>query len=250
MFNREEQVFAPLLPNFTRPLTDNDAKGWKPHKNLKQWYDNESKLLSVSTKTSRNDVVIVSEYEIIKDSANVHITYNIKPDGVIKVDYELKASTDLPNIPKVGMQMGINNNFRQISWYGKGELENYVDRSSGFPVERYSLTLKDFIEPYVRPQENGNRTEVRWLASTTENKNKGVLVVGNQPLSMSVWPGYLTLNIDLKQMGIGGNDSWSSVGAPIEKYQIQAKDYKYSFYLVPFNFNKGGLDRILDKFQY
>ncbi|MFL1012169.1 glycoside hydrolase family 2 TIM barrel-domain containing protein [Flavisericum labens] len=269
VYQGEEQVFAPLLANFTRPFTDNDSKGWKPHKKLKQWYDNEPKLLSVSNKTSGNDVVVVSKYEMLKDSANVDITYNIKPDGVIKVDYELKASTDLPNIPKVGMHMGIKNDFRQISWFGKGELENYADRNQGFFVERYSLPLNDFIEPYVRPQENGNRTQVRWMAATTSNKNEGFLVVNvNQPLSMSVWPyteenfneakhtfdlknpGYLTLNIDLKQMGIGGNDSWSPIGAPMEKYQIPSKNYEYSFYIVPFNSDSSGLDEALKKFMY
>ncbi len=268
LFKGEEQIFAPLLPNFTRPLTDNDAKGWKPHKKLKPWYDNEPKLISISSKSSENDVIIVSKYEIIKDSASVNITYNVKPDGIIKVDYQLNASPDLPNLPKVGMQMGIKDDFRQISWYGKGELENYVDRSFGFPIARYSLPLNHFMEPYVRPQENGNRTEVRWLASTTETKNKGILVVGNQPLSMSVWPytedninearhtydlkesGYLTLNIDLIQMGIGGNDSWSPVGAPMEKYQIPSKNYEYSFYITPFQSNKSGLEKTLEKFKY
>jgi len=268
VYQGEEQVFAPLLPNFTRPFTDNDSKGWKPHKTLKHWYNNQPLLTSVKTKKLGNDVVVVSNYEMIKDSAQVHVTYNIKPNGIIKVDYELKALEALPNIPKVGMQMGIKNEFKQISWYGKGEVENYVDRNHGFFAERYSLTLDEFIEPYVRPQENGNRTEVRWLASTTNTKNEGMLVVGNQPLSMSVWPytqeninearhtydlknpGYLTLNIDLKQIGIGGNDSWSPVSAPLEKYQIPSKNYEYSFYIVPFNLNKDGLNTTLKKFQY
>ncbi|WP_435132748.1 glycoside hydrolase family 2 TIM barrel-domain containing protein [Formosa sp. A9] len=268
VFKGEEQVFTPLLPSFTRPLTDNDRKGWKPHKNLKQWYDNEPKLISISSESSENDVVIVSKYEMIKDSASVNITYHVKPDGVIKVDYQLKASTELPNIPKIGMQMGIKDDFRQISWYGKGELENYIDRSFGFQIESYSLSLDDFMEPYVMPQENGNRTEVRWLASTTKTKNKGILVVGNQPLSMSVWPytednineakhtydlkesGYLTLNIDLIQMGIGGNDSWSPVGAPMEKYQIPSKNHEYSFYITPFQSSQSGLEKTLEKFKY
>ncbi|WMI66232.1 glycoside hydrolase family 2 TIM barrel-domain containing protein [Aestuariibaculum sp. YM273] len=268
VFNGKEQVFAPLLPNFTRPFTDNDSKGWKPHKVLKQWYDNKPVLTSLKTEQSGNDVVVISNYEMIKDSASVSVTYNIKPSGLIKVDYKLSASTDLPNLPKVGMQMGIKDDFRQISWYGKGEMENYIDRNHGFFVERYSLRLDEFMEPYVRPQENGNRTDVRWLAGTTSTKNEGLLVVANQqPLSMSVWPyteenineakhtydlkesGYLTVNIDLIQMGIGGNDSWSPVGAPMEKYQIPSKDYEYSFYLLPFK-GKDGLNKTLDKFQY
>ena len=165
--------------------------------------------------------------------------------------------------------MGIKNEFEEISWFGKGELENYVDRNHGFFVEQYSLPIEEFMEPYVRPQENGNRTEVRWMACTTENQNEGLLIVNvNNPLSMSVWPytqenineakhtydlvdsGYLTLNIDLKQMGIGGNDSWSPVSAPLEKYQIPSKNYQYSFYMVPFHSAKASLEKNIKKFQY
>ncbi|WP_308991005.1 glycoside hydrolase family 2 TIM barrel-domain containing protein [Mariniflexile litorale] len=268
IFKGKEQVFAPLLPNFTRPLTDNDRKGWKPHRVLKQWYENEPKLTSVKTEKSGNNVLVISDYEVIKDSAQVTISYTIKSDGVIKVNYHLKASEGLPNIPKVGMQMGVQNKFNQMSWYGKGELENYTDRNHGFPIQQYGLPLKDFTEPYVMPQENGNRTDVRWMACTTSNKNEGFLVVGSQPLSMSVWPytqenlneakhtfdlvdaGYLTLNIDLIQMGIGGNDSWSPVGAPMEKYQIPSKDYQYGFYIVPFQLSKNGVEKTLEKFSY
>ncbi|WNH11454.1 glycoside hydrolase family 2 TIM barrel-domain containing protein [Thalassobellus suaedae] len=269
VFKGEEQVFAPLLPNFTRPLTDNDRKGWKPHKVLKAWYENKPKLTSVNTEKLENNVLVVSNYEVIKDSASVSVTYIIKPDGLIKVEYQLKASEALPNIPKVGMQMGIKNEFKQISWYGKGELENYIDRNHGFPVERYSLPLEKFTEPYVMPQENGNRTEVRWMAFTEQNKNEGLLVVNHeQLLSMSVWPytqenlneakhtydlvnpGYLTVNIDLKQMGVGGNDSWSPVSAPLEKYQIPSKNYEYSFYILPFRSAKASLEKNLKKFQY
>jgi beta-galactosidase len=265
VFNGEEQIYAPLLPNFTRPFTDNDSKGWKPKKVLKPWYDHQPTLTSIATKKVAQDIRVTSVYEVVRDSARVSVMYHVKPNGVVKVEYHLTASKDLPNIPKVGMQMGIKNNIKQISWYGKGELENYVDRNHGFFVERYSLTLDKFIEPYVRPQENGNRTEVRWMAASTISKNKGILVVGEQPLSMSVWPyteknineakhtydlknsGYLTLNIDLIQMGIGGNDSWSPVAAPLEKYQIPSKDYKYSFYITPFGKD---LSKTLKKFNY
>ncbi|WP_370479472.1 glycoside hydrolase family 2 TIM barrel-domain containing protein [Tamlana flava] len=269
VFHGKEQVFAPLMPNFTRPLTDNDAKGWKPNKILKPWYEAKPKLKSVNYLKTEKGIIFHTVHEVIKDSASVIVEYGIKPDGVINVAVGLIASNELPNIPKVGIQMGIQDELRQISWYGKGELENYVDRSFGFPIRRYSLPLEDFTEPYVRPQENGNRTEVRWLAATTPNENEGLLVVSkNEPLSMSIWPytqenlneakhtfdlkesGYLTLNIDLKQMGIGGNDSWSPVGAPMEKYQIGSKDYDYSFYLLPFKLNKNGLNKTLSEFHY
>ncbi|MFD0990043.1 glycoside hydrolase family 2 TIM barrel-domain containing protein [Mariniflexile jejuense] len=269
VFNGKEQVFAPLLPNFTRPLTDNDKKGWKPQKVLKPWYEAKPILKSIKTEKLGNEVLIISNYEVIKDSAQVTVSYTIKPDGIIKVDYQLKASEALPNIPKVGMQMGIKNDFKQISWYGKGALENYIDRNHGFPIECYSLPLEKFTEPYVMPQENGNRTDVRWMSFSTQNKNEGLLVMSkNQALCMSAWAntqknineakhtfdlidaGFLTVNIDLIQMGIGGNDSWSPVAAPLETYQIPSKNYEYGFYIVPFKSNKEGLKSTLDKFQY
>ncbi|MDW8849448.1 glycoside hydrolase family 2 TIM barrel-domain containing protein [Flavobacterium sp. MMLR14_040] len=268
-FNNDEQVFAPLLPNFTRPLTDNDRKGWKPHKVLKQWYNAVPKLMDVEMEKSDNEIKISSKYEVIKDSAQVYVDYVINSSGIIVVNYKLQANKKLPNIPKVGMQMGVQRQFDQISWYGKGELENYCDRSFGFTVARYSLPINQFTEPYIKPQENGNRTEVRWMSLTNPSKNKGLLILTeDKVLQMSAWPytqanlneakhtfdlkdpGFLTLNIDLLQMGVGGNDSWSPVARPIEKYEIPSGDYEYSFYLVPFSATKNGLEENLKKFKY
>jgi beta-galactosidase len=268
-FNNEEQVFAPLLPNFTRPMTDNDRKGWKPNKVLKQWYTAVPKLVGVTMEKSDNEIKISSNYEVIKDSAQVRVDYVIKSNGIVVVNYKLQANKKLPNIPKVGMQMGVQRQFDQISWYGKGELENYCDRSFGFTVGKYSLPINQFTEPYMKPQENGNRTEVRWMSLTNPSKNKGLLVLkADKVLQMSAWPytqanlneakhtfdlkdpGFLTLNIDLLQMGVGGNDSWSPVARPIEKYEIPSGDYEYSFYLVPFSATKNGLEESLKKFKY
>src|SRR5699024_6042120 len=122
----------------------------------------------------------------------------------------------LSNIPKIGMQLGVKRQYDQISWYGKGLLENYIDKNHGFPIGRYSLDINDFIEPYALPQENGNRTQTRWMGLTDKKKKNGLVVVGVQKsMSMSAWPyteenlnqaehtydlkdpGYITLNIDL-----------------------------------------------------
>ncbi len=250
LFQGKEQVFAPLLPNFTRPLTDNDKKGWKPHKVLKQWYENEPQIVNFEVLKQPDGIVQVnSEYSMIEDSVAVKIGYLIATDGMIKVNYHLVANSKLSNIPKVGMQCGIVDNYRDISWYGKGKLENYIDRAYGFSANVYQADIYEFGEPYVMPQENGNRTDVRWMYLS--DQTKGLLVVADSLISMSAWPyteqnileakhtneliesGFITLNIDLKQMGIGGNDSWSPVAAPLEKYQIPAGNYKYSFYMKP-----------------
>ena len=251
------QISKPLLPHFTRPLTDNDRRGWKPQIKLKQWYEARPALVNMkAVKTGNHLIAITSDYNIIKDSAQVKIVYTISGDGVVKVEYALTANDSLPNIPKVGMQCGINNNDTTIQWYGRGLGENYVDKNYGFDVGVYTLPISRFDEPYVVPQENGNRTDVRWMYLQNESNKNGLLIVADSLLSMSAWPyteenlnkarhtidlkapGFVTLNIDLKQMGVGGNDSWSAEAAPLEKYQIPAKNYRYSFFIKPFKEGK------------
>ncbi len=117
------------------------------------------------------------------------------------------------------------------------------------------------------PQENGNRTDVRWMF-LSDNSKKGLLVVADSLLSMSAWPyteqnivqarhtnklkdaGYLTLNIDLIQMGVGGNDSWSDVAAPLDQYQIKSGQYHYSFYLLPVQSKSGPSASFIKKIKF
>ncbi len=250
-YNGKEQVKKTFVPDFTRPLTDNDKRGWKPQRKLKQWYNEDLKLLNTAVEKNSKVVVVTLLYSLINDSANVKVLYTIHNDGVIKVDYMLTVKPGLPNIPKVGMQMGIERSYDNIEWFGRGEKENYIDKNYGSDEGVYRLPIHEFMENYVVPQENGNRTDVRWVFLANKQK-EGLLVVADSLLSMSAWPyteenilnakhtnrlrdaGHVTLNIDLIQMGVGGNDSWSDVAAPLEKYQVPARDYNYSFYLVPF----------------
>lgn len=247
-----EQIFQPLLPHFKRPLTDNDRRGWKPHRKLQQWYEPGLKLKGISATPVKNGVVnITSMYSLIHDSASVTVVYTITGDGVVKVDYALTCKPGLPNIPKVGMQGGFKREYDNITWYGKGPLENYVDRCYGFDAAIYSQPIHDFMEPYAVPQENGNRTDVRWM-HFSNRKKEGLLVIADSLLSMSAWPyteenietarhtnklkdaGYITVNIDLVQMGVGGNDSWSDVAAPLQQYQVPATNYRYGFSILPY----------------
>ncbi|QKJ28530.1 DUF4981 domain-containing protein [Mucilaginibacter mali] len=253
IYQGQQQVNVPLLPHFVRPVTDNDHRGWKAEKKLKDWFSNNPKLKTITIDQSQagNGIVKVNSiYTMIKDSAIINITYIIYGDGTIKVDQDLNANPKLPNIPKIGMQMGIDKADTIITYYGRGPLENYIDRRTGFEAGIYTQNISDFMEPYVVPQENGNRTDVRWMLLANKNK-EGLLVVADSLLSMSAWPyteenirtakhtnklkdaGFVTLNIDLKQMGVGGNDSWSDVAAPLEQYRIPAGNYHYSYYLVP-----------------
>jgi beta-galactosidase len=259
IWNGKEQLFSPLLPHFSRPLTDNDRRGWKTDEKLKEWYNPGLKVLNIlTTQKDKGTIKISSRYGLIykgaKAEAITEVVYTIYGNGLIKVDYSLVPNDSLPNIPKVGMQCGIKKDYSNITWYGRGPKENYTDRRYGFDAGIYSMPINEFMEPYVVPQENGNRTDVRWMFLANRQK-EGLMIIADSLLSMSAWPyteqniqnarhsynlknaGYTTLNMDLIQMGVGGNDSWSDVAAPLEQYQIKAKPYKYAFYLVPIQTN-------------
>ncbi|MBD1435007.1 DUF4981 domain-containing protein [Sphingobacterium sp. DN00404] len=249
VYQGQEVVKGAVLPNFVRPATENDRRGWKPDRKLKYWYG-YAKLTETKMSEEADGVHVLSGYTLPRDSARILVRYVVKPQGIVSVSYDLQVKDGLPNIPKVGLQMGINPSFDQIRYYGLGAMENYPDRAYGFDLGVYAMDIDAFMEPYLVPQENGNRMDVRWFL--LQNKKKtGLLVVGDQPLYMSAWPfsqkameeskhwfklekeDKITLNVDFKQMGVGGNDSWTDVSAPLEKYQVPAKNYSYSFHLIP-----------------
>jgi beta-galactosidase len=151
--NGDEQIQQPLFPHFTRPQTDNDKRGWKTHRTLKQWYDAKPKLINISTgkfdRTHGSGIVITSTYSFINDSATVAIDYYVHGNGIIQVGYNLVAKKGLPNIPKVGIQMGINRSYDQIEYFGRGPLENYIDRRYAADVGIYNQNIFDFMEPCV-----------------------------------------------------------------------------------------------------
>jgi beta-galactosidase len=263
-----EQLFRPLKPHFTRPLTDNDRRGWKPHQAMKEWYEAIPERINMQVHDAgKGRLRVESDYSVIEGRASVKIVYLINGDGVIKVAYELDADESLPHIPKIGMQCGIHNDYRKITWYGRGAQENYIDRREGADAGVYSLSLEAFMEPYVMPQENGNRTDVRWMF-LSEKTGRGMLIVADSLLSMSAWPyteeninramhtheleesGFVTLNIDRIQMGVGGNDSWSEEAQPLEKYQIPAKNYRYAFYLFPVSITQNELRKVPQSIKF
>ncbi len=250
-FKGRPLVSGSLLPDFTRPLTDNDRRGWKADRMLSAWYHARPALEDLTVGQPRKGVVSVeSRYRVIDGRASAAVCYTLNGRGVMRVEFRLEADPSLPNLPKVGMQCTLPGRLDRITWYGRGPHENYPDRCYGADAGIYSLSLDDFIEPYVMPQENGNRTGVRWMALTGSDR-QGLVVVADSLLSMSAWPwseenlnearhtweltetGSVTLNIDLVQMGVGGNDSWSEVGQPLPQYQVKPGNYRYAFYLAP-----------------
>ena len=146
------------------------------------------------------------------------------------------------------MQMAMPGAFNTITWYGRGPHETYWDRKSGAAVGVYSCSIEEQIHGYVRPQENANKTDVRWVALTNA-EGAGLMAVGMPLLNASAWPytmedleetthDYLlprrdivTVNLDYQQMGVGGDTSWGALTHP--EYTLPAKPYAYRFRLTP-----------------
>lgn len=242
-----------LRPSFWRPQTDNDFRGSKTHINLKEWKATETER-TVSSFTSTDLPDGGKEVTIVHTLLNGKVQWvnkiRISGDGTIGVDAEIEADDGLPVIPKVGLMMQIPTDYKKITWFGKGPQENYTDREFASIVGLFEMHINEFITPYIKPQENANRTGIRWMRFTGTD-GSGVEVVGKDLLSMSAWPwtmeqlekanhtselpanDFITVNIDMKQMGVGGNDSWTQRAFPLQQYQIKSAKYSYSFTLIP-----------------
>ncbi len=263
----KEITKAPLQPNFWRPPTDNDL-GNGMNKWAKVWQDasyNYTAELIEQPKQVNNGVSYKVGYILPNNEANVNVQYTLSATGVLNVVYSFTPNKkDLPNIPRLGMYMSLDKNFTDVSWYGKGPQESYWDRKTGVKTGIYTGKINDQFHSYSRPQETGNKTEVRWM-SLNSDKLK-LTASGSKKFSASVWPfnmkeldfntedagesasGLVPVtkkhgadikigetiqwNIDMMQMGVGGDTSWGRLVHP--EYTIPAnKTYEYSFTIKP-----------------
>ena len=216
--------------------------------------------------TIKDDLVgIQVSYEYPDIGSKGEIVYSIYGNGRILVNHSFEPNMpDLPNLPKFGVTMELPKEFNNLSWFGRGPHENYWDRQSSAKVDIYSGKVSEQYHPYVRPQENGNKTDVRW-ATLRNNRGDGIMVTGFLSLNAShfkpadfdhgfersqngtnddikvskksmhtidlVERDLVHLDIDHLQMGVGGEDSWWA--QPLDKYQIQSKEHTYHFMMVP-----------------
>jgi len=258
----------PIRPNFWRPPTDNDL-GNGMDKWAKVWqnasYNYTSKLINAPIKNEKG-VSYKVQYSLPNNEATVLINYVIAKNGNLKLDYAFSPNKkELPNIPRIGMYLTIPNNFTEVSWYGNGPDESYWDRKTGVKTGVYSGKIEMQFHRYLRPQETGNKTAVRWMKLASENMFLKVSSEA-QLLNASVWPfnmeeldfnsddavksasGLVPVtkkhgadikigktiqwNIDFLQMGVGGDTSWGRLPHP--EYMISAnKNYNYSFIIQP-----------------
>lgn len=247
IFNEIELIKNAPIPNFWRAITDND-RGNGLGCRCSEWKNagKERKLINLIVETYQYKV-IVKEHFILKTSSPsiCKINYTIIGTGEIFVDFQLIPDESLPEIPEIGMMFIMDKSFEYIKWYGRGPHSNYCDRKIGSPIGVYSGKVKAQFVNYLRPQECGNKTDVRWLKVTDENGN-GIKFLGVPTVEVNALP-YTPLEIEesdhpyklpksdkvvvrvnYKQMGIGGDDSWGAKTHP-DFTLYSNKTYSFSF---------------------
>ena len=185
------------------------------------------------------------------------VSYKIYSTGDILVSGEMDTgAAELPELPRFGMNFRIPESFSQVKWYGRGPNENYWDRHTASFVGVYEKTVNEMYFPYVRPQENGYRTDIRWMTLTDESGD-GLMISGMPLFSASALPftiqqldytesefrhptqlvpnDFIDVNVDYGQTGVGGNDSWGA--RPLQKYTLKAGKYSYSYRIRPVHKN-------------
>ena len=242
-------------PHFWRAPTDNDFGNRMPTL-LNIWRNagQNKDVVSVNVEEKNQVLTITTTYYLNDVSSAYTMTSTAFPDGRLQINGSWEAGREgLPEMPRFGMQMRLAKQYHHFNWYGRGPWENYSDRKTAALIGQYGSRVEDQYVPYVRPQENGYKTDVRWLTLTNES-GEGIRIEGLQPLGVSALhylpedfdPGFtkkqqhindinprkeVILHVDLNQRGVGGEDSWGRL--PHEKYLLKAESYAYGFVISP-----------------
>ena len=191
---------------------------------------------------------VVAESKLRAGDSFLKTVYTFYGNGRIVIEGNLAADPKMPDLPRIGMQMAIPGAFRYVTWYGRGPQENYLDRNTGAAIGIYSAPVDTLWFPYIEPQETGNRTDVRWI-TLLDNTGSGLKASGLPTLYFSAWPfkmeelekhkhpnelkksADITVNLDYRQMGVGGDDSWGAL--PHDEFMLHPGRYSWKFSLEP-----------------
>ena len=248
-----------LTPNFMRAPTDNDIAAKRQKEKHTTWKNVDLKLKSLTHKMENDMAVIDAEYAMESVKAKLYLTYVINNEGSIKVTQKMVTdkSAEVMDMYRFGMQMQMPKQLDQINYYGRGPIENYADRNNVTDIGNYKQTVAEQFYSYIRPQENGSKTDIRWWKQMNKGGN-GLMFISEAPFTASalhysieslddgtkkeqrhsefVQPvDYTNLCIDKIQMGLGCVNTWGAV--PLEKYRIPYADYEFSFIMKPIQSN-------------
>ncbi len=250
------------VPNFWRAPNSNDRGNGMPVR-CSTWRDASlSRTVSgFSVKQiSVHHIQVVVSFDFPTSTKSYgSVVYDVYGDGNIVVSSTLvPGSPQLPEIPEVGMLCQIPAEFSNVTWYGRGPYENYWDRKTGSNIDVYKTTVDSMFVSYIRPQETGNRTDVRWMSLTNSSGN-GIMAVGIPDMEFNAlqytpWeleskshPYELTKNssivlrLNYHQMGVGGDNSWGA--RPHPEFTMYAnKVYTYSYRIMPISSAGNAMD--------
>lgn len=256
-YRETEMIQSGPTPNFWRAPTDNDFGNTMPSRCVGWKKDSRERSLTDFRwrKKTAGEIEISAAYVLPKSKSKVFLVYSILGSGDILVNYRfIPGKEGLPELPRIGMKMQVPQGFEKLEWYGRGPHENYWDRHTSAFIGHYlSSVTKQFV-PYISPQENGYKTDVRWFA-LKNGRDTGLLVTGAPVICFSalhytegdleqkqrgtkhpfelVPKKFTELHIDFKQTGIGGDNSWGA--RPLDKYTLFPKEYTYQFRLRPYS---------------
>ena len=254
-----ELLMSGPAPNFWRAPTDNDygsdfpvrsgvwrLAGRPPGRHLDS--------MTVAAAADGAPVVVTSHFSLRSIGARYTLEHEVFPDGTVAVEAHLsQVDEDLPEMPRFGTILTLPGDLDRVEWYGRGPHENYWDRRTGAAVGRYTAPVSTLAHPYVRPQETGTRTDTRWVA-VTDGSGAGLLFTGLPTVSFSALPYTLedldageqkaqrhwvdlepredvTLHVDYRQMGVGGDDSWGAV--PHHEYTLWPGEMSFRYLIRP-----------------
>ena len=243
-----------LQPNFWRAPTDNDFGAYLQIR-YAVWKNPKIKLVSMQQYMANQQAIIEASYELPEVSAKLNLTYVINNEGAIKVTQKMTADKNakVANLFRFGMQMQMPRSFDKVEYYGRGPVENYIDRKANADLGIYRQSVAEQFYSYIRPQETGTKSDLRWW-KTLNAAGRGIQVVAAEPFSASAL--HYTIEsldegthkqqghspevdeadltnfcFDLIQAGLGCEDSWGRITRP--EYQVPYGDYEFTFILKP-----------------
>ena len=251
-------IVAPIKPNFWRAMTDNDLNADIQNSSI-YWKNLEdhlslTRLFKIVDSTS---IKLFIDFTDIDKKINLNTKYEIFGNGLVQVSLAMKNTVEnLPVLPRFGVQVELDKGFKNLNWFGRGPHESYWDRKSSASVGYYYGNIYEQTHKYTRPQESGNKTDVRWLSLS--NKDVGIMIIGDPLFESSIFnfpysdlffnseenkhgeldiikQNVLNLNIDLHQMGVGGGNN--SGDLPLKQYQLslEKSSLLFEYNILPFS---------------
>lgn len=243
-----------MIPEFWRAPTDNDY-GASLQKKMRVWKNPQMNLKSFDKSESKDSVVLTANFEMPEVKAELMLRYRINAAGEVAVTEKMTTDKEakVADLFRYGMQLQMPASFSKLEYYGRGPEENYIDRHSSAFIGKYEANVKDEYYPYVRPQESGNHTDIRYFSIFNPTTGKGITFEGYAPMECSAIPylvedldagiekehawgqhsgdlvekGLVQLHIQQRQFGLGCIDSWGA--SPMEKYRMHYQDRCFSF---------------------